>query len=367
MKVVHITPVFPPKGGGLGIYVYYLCKELRKRGHENIILFRGEKYRKYIFDGLEVIEIKVPFWPPLNTFLFKRQIETTLQGLKFDLIHIHHGALPPVKRDKPLLVTAHTCAKQGIISVNRPIRNKESIYRNLMLPIYAWIEKWLISSCNRLTVVSPSLGDEFRKHYGIQSNVIFNAVDPDIFRPSKTIIKEKAILYTGRIGLGKGLMDIVNVGARLKRSHPNVKIFLIGNGPEKKRIERRLKIDCLNQIKIISHLSHQELIKFYQKSIVYIHPSVYEGLPTSILEAMACELPVVATNVSGIPEEVDNGITGYMFQPGDIQGFYDRIVELLEDKDKQKSFGKAGRKKVLANFTWERVAQLVEKQYSEIL
>jgi len=367
VKVVQITPDFPPSCGGIGHYIAYLSKELIRRGHDVSVIFRGKHERESNYNGISVTEFKVPGVVPLNVKLLQNRLEAILDSKKIDLVHIHYGAMPVIKCGVPIVVTAHWCNAEGIPVFHRPIRNLDALYRNLMLPIYKKIEDKTVSSCDKLTVVSESLRIEFQKYYKVNSDVVYNGVDTQFFFRDNSIEKDEAIIFTGSLSAGKGVLDLLKVAKLLKQSHGNVRLYIVGEGPLRTRVADHLKKEKLSNVILINHLSHTQLIDYYNKARIYVFPTYYEGLPTTILEAMACELPVVASNVSGIPEQIEQGVNGYMLSPGDIKGFYNRIAELLDDRDKQMRFGKMGKRKVLEKFTWSHVASRVEKIYNEIL
>lgn len=367
MKIIQITPDFPPHCGGIGHYVAYLSEELIRRGHDVSVIFRGKHEREYDYTGILVTEFKVPGVAPLNVRLLQNRIETILYSKNIDLVHIHYGAMPVIKCDEPVIVTAHWCNSEGIPVFHRPIRNLDALYRNLMLPVYKRIEARTASFCDKMTVVSESLRREYQKLYNINSDVIYNGVDTKLFYRDNNIKKEEAILFTGSLSAGKGVLDFLKIAKLLNRSHNHVKLFIVGEGPLRMRVADHLKKAKLSNVILVNRLSHTQLVDYYNRASVYVFPSYYEGLPTTVLEAMACELPVVASNVSGIPEQIEQGVSGYMLSPGDIQGFYNRIVELLDDREKQVKFGEAGRRRVLEKFTWSHVASRVEKKYHETL
>ena len=367
MRIIHITPDFPPRCGGIGHYVSYLSEELIRRGHDVSVIFRGKHEREYNYNGISVTEFKVPGVAPLNVKLLQNKLETILASKNIDLVHIHYGAMPVIKCDVPVIVTAHWCNTEGIPGFHRPIRSLDALYRNLMLPIYKRIEGRVAYSCDKLTVVSESLRREFQQYYKVNSDVIYNGVDTQLFCRDDNIIKEEAILFTGSLSAGKGVLDLLKIAELLNGTHNDIKLYIVGEGPLRKRITALLRKKRLPNVTLINRLSHTKLIDYYNRVSVCVFPTYYEGLPTTVLEAMACELPVVASNVSGIPEQIEQGVNGYMLTPGDIQGFYNRIVELLDDREKQVKFGEMGRRKVLEKFTWPHVASRVVKKYHEIL
>ncbi len=366
MKIIQVTPCFPPNGGGIGSYVYNLSHELLKKEYKISIVLRGKQNRFYNYNGIKVTELKIPGWPPFNLRTLKRKIEQIVLLEKPDIVHIHHGAMPVPETDKPVLLTAHCCNKELIRNLHRPIRNLENLYRNTAYPFYVKAESKAVKS-NRLTVVSESLHQEFGRHYNVSSSVVHNGVDPSLFKPSKKTKKENMILFTGRLSRGKGLFDLIRVAELLIKTHCNTRISIAGEGPLKNALIRKLKRRKLSNTKIIPYLSHNKLADVYQRAKVFILPTYYEGMSTSVLEAMACKLPVVSTRIPGMPELVEDGINGYLLSTGNIEGFYSRIVELLDNEEKQRQFGEAGRRKVISKFLWPHVADLITAQYNLLL
>jgi glycosyltransferase involved in cell wall biosynthesis len=366
MKVTMVTSEYPPNCGGIGYYVLYLSKELLKMGWDVSVIIRGKVDRSYCYDGIKTREIKIPGYPPLNLPIFKRRLEEIISKEKPDLVHINYGAVPAISCDCPVIVTAHWCNREGIPIYYRPIRDIDGLLRNLLFPYYIHVEKKISRSSDKFLVVSHSLQYEFKKYYNINADVIYNGIDAEKFNGNNTV-KDNLLLFTGIFRTGKGLFELLEIADKLKKSHPEVRVIMVGDGPIKNKVHRIIRRRNLFNVESIRQLTHPDLIEYYHRSRIYVLPTYYEGLPTTILEAMACKLPVVASNVSGISEQIEEGVTGYMLPPGDTKGFYSRIVELLEDPEKQKRFGEMGRKKVLEKFTWSHIAEDIAKKYHELL
>ena len=366
MNILQITPEFPPRCGGIGYYVFYLSKELTRRGHKVQVLIRGKENCHYLFENISVKEIDVIGHPPFNLNIFKKKIETILNDMAPNIIHIHSTSMPVINYGCPIVVTSHWCMKAGVPIFYRPIKDLEAFYKNIFLPFYDYNTRRVVKNCDKLTAVSGSIKEEFIKYYKKEADVIYNAVDTERF-VFKDLPKEDCLLFVGALRRGKGIFDLLDVAESLRKSHPNVTIKIAGNGAQKNEVKEEIRERKLTSVKMLGALSHDQLVSYYNRSKVFVLPTYYEGLPTTILEAMSCQLPVVASNVSGIPDVINEGVDGYMVSPGNIQGYYDRIVELLKDSEKQRLFGAAGRKKVLENFTWPRIAKGIVKIYEELL
>jgi len=367
MKIIQITPEFPPACGGIGHYVYYLSTYLMKMGHEVSVICRSNNGKQYSYEQILVSNIKTSIPAPFNIPIFKRKVENLLVDKEADIIHIHSTAMPPISNKCPVLLTAHWCNKKGISAFHRPICDLDSLYRNIMLPIYTRIERDLVRAVDKLTVVSSSLQKEFQQFYAIDSDIIDNGVDIDRFKSDKNLKKETAVLFAGKFCRGKGVIDLVNVAAISIKTHPSLKFYLIGKGPSEKYLKAQIKKRHLSNVTIIGQISHNELVKYYQRAIVFVLPSYYEGIPTSILEAMACELPVIASNVSGIPDQIEHGINGLLVKPGNVQDIYNKIIDMVENPRKRTDFAIKAKQKVLELFNWNSVARKIDRIYNEIL
>jgi glycosyltransferase involved in cell wall biosynthesis len=367
MHIIQVTPSFPPYGGGIGSYVDYLSRELAARGHRVEVLFRGQQDRHYRWEGIRVTEIRVPGLIPFNNPLFRRRLQKYIQRSGADIVHVHSSAMPSLTLAIPVVVTAHWCNSVGIPVFHRPIREWDALYRNIMLPLYRIIERRLVTTCDRFTVVSQSLQSEFQIRYGVRADVILNGVDTGFFKPAGDAAASSNILFTGCLAVGKGALDILQIAEKARTRIPGVRFTLIGQGPLSAFLEKRIKTGRLDHIELVGHVTHDRIRSYYHSAEVFLFPSHYEGLPTVALEAMACGLPVIASAVSGIPEQVEHGVTGLLCPPGDVDRFVEAVADLLGNDAKCKRFGKAGRKRVEADFTWPRIADRVVANYHNLL
>ena len=129
------------------------------------------------------------------------------------------------------------------------------------------------------------------------------------------------------------------------------------------RLSEELKVDT----RFMGLVSDESLIRYYSSSTVLVLPSSEELFGIVLVEAMACELPVIAHNARGIPAAVEDGNTGYLVRPGDINQLSDRLQSLLTDHNEVIRLGTAGRRRVLEKFTWEHVAERALAAYEEVL
>ena len=197
--------------------------------------------------------------------------------------------------------------------------------------------------------------------YGAKNPVILPVygVDTNFFKPIKTNlksklgIKEKIIFSGGRISPEKGLDHLIKAFKIIKEKIPNIKLIITGDECKTKTDLERL-VKKLNLEKDVIFLNrfidHKEMVEFYNICEVFVIPSIREGLGFTSAEALACEKPVVGSNVGGIPDIVKDGYTGLLVKPGNPEELANAIIKLLNNLKLCKKLGENGRKFVKENY-----------------
>lgn len=194
---------------------------------------------------------------------------------------------------------------------------------------------------------------------------LYGGVDTDLFKRVNGE-RRRDVLFVGRIMRHKNIENIIRA---LSSIEGTTRLIIIGPTIDREyrssleKLAEELKVDAI----FLGLVSDESLIRYYSSSTVLVLPSSEELFGIVLVEAMACELPVVAHNARGIPDAVDNGNTGYLIRPGDINDLKNRLQSLLNDQHEVIRLGTAGRQMVLAKFTWERVAERALAAYREVL
>lgn len=185
--------------------------------------------------------------------------------------------------------------------------------------------------------------------YSFKSRIILYHLGVDLNDISLNINDRESftLLTIGSLDKIKGFQLVVEALAFLKSEFPDIKLIMIGNGPEKKNIIKLAKTFCiLENITFTGHLTFIEVKNFLAKSTLLIHPSTGLGdaVPTVIKEALASGLPVIGSNIVGIPELLDHGKAGMLFSPNDIDELIFCIRKLLRNPSLRKTYSQNGRK-----------------------
>ncbi|MFC1732665.1 glycosyltransferase family 4 protein, partial [candidate division KSB1 bacterium] len=188
-----------------------------------------------------------------------------------------------------------------------------------------------------------------------------NGVDTELFKEGNK--KEQQILYTGRLIDGKGLSELLAAAKIIYASFPDIKFIILGEGHMKNRLKDTIKKKSIKNVVIKDYVKHDNIVKYYKKSIAYVLPSYYENMPTGILEAMSSGLPVVASDVGGIPELVIDNKTGFLVKPKNEIKLAESIIKLMVNKKLREIMGKKGKERVEENFTWNIITKKFVKMY----
>jgi colanic acid/amylovoran biosynthesis glycosyltransferase len=205
-----------------------------------------------------------------------------------------------------------------------------------------------------LAALAPSPADAAKVvlcHHGLD----FAAYEPSRSRAPDLIVGGASLTEQ------KGLTHLVAACARLRDRGLGVRCVLIGEGPERPRLEAQIRaLGLAEQVRLTGQLPHSEVVRWLREAAVFAHPSIAErrgamdGIPNTILEALAVETPVVGTRLSGIPEAVLPDETGLLVEPGDEEGLAAALARLLADPALGRRLGAAGRALVLERFDLER-------------
>jgi glycosyltransferase involved in cell wall biosynthesis len=176
----------------------------------------------------------------------------------------------------------------------------------------------------------------------------------------------KVVGMVARLDLQKGFEYLLGAARELCGAFPALKVVIVGEGPDRQAIESMIQRFGL-QSKVILAGQHSDMPGIYAAMDIFVLPSLNEGLPMTILEAMAASRPVIATRVGAIPSVIKDGETGLLVDPGDVNGLRDALTRLLTDSDLCCSIGSAGHDWVSRNYTSEAMALKYRAMYDEVL
>jgi glycosyltransferase involved in cell wall biosynthesis len=205
-------------------------------------------------------------------------------------------------------------------------------------------------------------------------HIVFNGTDLRRFSPADNGAKPldrdfgaRMIFACRQLFPRKGIRFLIEAAAQLKPRFPDLQLVLAGDGferPELVRLAERLGIGP--QVTFLGWVPNAALPPYYRAAAVSVIPSLEEGFGIPAAEAMGCEVPVVATDAGGLPEVVEHGVTGLVVPRGDSAALATAIGSLLDDPERRRRMGIAGRQRALRLFDWDRTAEQLEEVYRRI-
>lgn len=368
-KVLIVTPYFPPFGGGLERYAYEIAKRLKdNHGWRVVIVTSGSRFGKDVQEnsgGLIVYRLSYHFkfsnTPFSLGWIWK--VHTILKNENPDVINIHTpvpglGNIFSIFSGKiPIVITYHTGSMR-----------KKKIFPDLFVWLYEHGPLQLfLRRANKIVCASDFVRFDFLKKYIYKSSTITPAVDSDTFKPDeiKKSLRPRVIFVAGlnRSEQYKGLQVLIDAVKKVSETVPTIELVVVGDGDMQNEYERRAKNLGLNENVIFTgRLGREKIVEEYQKAHVFALPSANENFSLAVLEAMSTALPVIASNVGGLPALVSDNKNGFLIAPEDSVALADKISKLIANPNIRNTFGAKGRSKVLECFSWDRRSS----QYDEV-
>ena len=384
LRILYLQ-TFPLYGSGSGTYARYLAREVSK--HYEVAMVAPD-HRQLTNSNVKMYPIKMPFnvsftghpeWK--NGRLYKdishREILTiyksflnhtvdAVEDFHPNIIHVHHAfpfswAARFVKSTYqiPYIITVH--------GSELPTAQKDKRYLALTMDALRRARRIIPNSFYTKEWLFKVFGDDYRRRV----RVIPGGVDINKFRKVATddidqqfnIAGEKIVVFAGKLTVYKGVKYLVRAAKKIRG-----KVFILGNGPERKNLEKMAKDERVSNIKFLGHFGDDTdfLIKFYSRANVFVAPSVWdEPLGLVILEAMACETPVVVTRKGGIPLAVKDGQNGFFIKPRNSQDMAEKINTLFNNEPLRLKMAKRAREIAVKKFSWEMIAHRFENIYDK--
>jgi glycosyltransferase involved in cell wall biosynthesis len=395
VKVCFISPEYLPLSGGTGAYVYYLSRELMKNGYRvSIVTGYDESRDIQVNQQLNVYFLNVFKAPVVKSFMFAasslRKLNSVRDTANVDITHVNLPLVPdfavPPNFGKTLITTVHSTWKGESEAIRgEPYRRlnaneKFLVSFNWFLRIF---EKRMLKRANRIIAVSDFTKQELHRyyeHYDNKIRVVHNGVDIDKFKPALDKRKAKlelgfspddiAILSVGRLYARKGLFTLIESIPRVVKQFKNARFIISGKGQSnemKKLVAHAERLGVRSNIIFTGYYPDKKLPKLYQAADIFAFSTFYEHHPFAVLEALSSQLPVVTTNVGGIPETITDGKNGLMCQPFNPAEFSDRILYLLEHSQAAKEMAFQARKTIEERFDWRIIVKKVIQVYEEVL
>ncbi len=366
--------------GGSGVVATELARALAERGHEMYVLSRERPFRwRTDVRGLSLVQVQVPDYPlfrePQYLLGVTNAVVTLARSQPIDIVHAHY-AVPHA--------TAAYLAREMLARGPgaRPPRTIATLHgTDITLlgsdPSYEAVVGYSIEQSDLVTAVSRSLRDDTVRSLGIsrEIRVIPNFLDCAEWRrrPDPALRAEicgphgdaRIVIHVSNFRPVKRVGVVVDVFQRVLE-RVNAVLVMVGDGPDRAPLERRVEEQGLRSRVRFAGEEH-DLVRWLSAADVFLLPSLQESFGLAALEAMACEVPVVASRVGGLPEAIEDGVTGYLCPLDAVDSMAARVVDLLTDDAQRTRFGRAGAHRVCRHFGAGDIVPLYEQCYRDAL
>lgn len=368
---MNIGIVCYPTFGGSGVLATELGKALAENGHNVHFITYQQPVRLTGFRAnIFYHEVRVPTYPLFDYPPYESALSSTLVDVvknhQLDLLHVHY-AIPHA--------SSAYMAKQILAKEGRYVPVITTLHGTDITLVgrdktYAPVVAFSINQSDAITAVSENLKQETYNNFAIEKDiqVIYNFVDVkrfskrpiDAFRKVIAPNNERIVLHASNFRKIKRIGDIIRIFKKLNEVVPS-KLLLVGDGPERPMAEelcRELHIG--DDTRFVG--KQQDMEDILAIADLFLLPSEYESFGLSALEAMAAGAPVVATNVGGIPEIIQQGYNGFMGEVGDVEQMGKYAIEILQDEERFQQF-RANAKKQAERFDITNIVPQYEELY----
>lgn len=326
--------------------------------------------------------IRLPFVAsPLYCAEYAAQVAVGVRRWRADVVHIHNlSQLVPVLRalNRDAAIVLHMSCEWLSQLDHRTIERR-------------------LEPADLVVCASDYLTRRVRERFprlAQRCRTIPNGADPIAFAPREADPEPDAgrLLFVGRVSPEKGVHVLIDAFARVAERHEGVRLDVVGwlqslppdhlvglsDEPEVAALSRfyaedyavalarRVPSHLRDRVVFTGHVPHAHLPRYYERAAVVVNPSFSESFGMSLAEAMAFAKPVIATRVGGVPEVIEDGVTGVLVRRGDAGELAEAIGRLLADRDLRASMGRAGRRRAADLFSWDRVAAMVLSEYAAV-
>ena len=338
MQVLIISPT-QTGIGGIAQHVQGLSSFLKNNGHHVDVLSSENTFT------LPIKGLKNP------SFMLSAFLKTKFKQGN-DIVHAHNlpSAFPMKNTCGKKVLTLHGIYSEQIDLLHGRTTGKLSNS----------YEKNALTWADAITVISKEAQGYYTK-LGFKVHLIPNAIDIISLPKSEERLYEKQVIFAGRLSKEKGILDVLEMSAKLPQ---NIHLLILGSGPEEDKVREVVKLR--SNVHFLGYVARERTISLIRGSDVLIQPSLVEAISSTLLEAMACRTPIIATNVGGNKELLENDVSGIVIEPNLPQLIPDKILNLFSDKEKTITLKENAFKNV-QKYDWSHVGKLYLNIYESLL
>lgn len=358
LVVLNWRDIKDPDAGGAEIHLHEILKRMVARGHRATLFasaYDGGKLELEV-DGVRIIR-RGAWWNA--NFVLPRAMRAFLRDNSADLVVEDINKIPffapRYTRTPVLAVIPHLFGSTVFRETNPAFASYVMAWESLIPRAYR--------NC-RFAAISPSTRDDLvaRGIDASQIDVVLCGLDHGVFKRLPGVAREPrpTLVHFGRMRKYKAIDVVIRALSIVRRSVPNARLVIIGDGPDRERLLDIVRKEHLHEaVHFAGRVNAAQMVEQLNRSHVFLNASPKEGWGLTVVEANACGVPVVGSNVPGLRDSIQDGVTGFLVPYGDVNAFAERTVELLKDPALYERMSVAG-EAWARTLTWERCADEME-------
>lgn len=327
------------------------------QGHECEVV----SFRPATLDGVRVHHVGgLERLGKARYLLQARRVATLVRSREPDLVHALHltsyGFLGALAGVRPFVTSVW-----GMDIFEAPGRS----------PFHRWITRYALTCSDAITATGVQLAAATARYApaGAKVSVVPYGVDLHLFRPGEPGNRDNVVIGSvARLSPEKGLRYLLEAFARAASDDSRLRLRLAGAGPEEARLRRQAqRLGIADRTEFVGWLEHEKLPAFLQSLDVFVLPSLHESFGVAAAEAAAVGLPVIASDVQGLPDVVVDGITGVLVPPKNVTALASAISVLATDRARREAMGQAGRRLIAERYDWTENVRQMERLYERLV
>jgi glycosyltransferase involved in cell wall biosynthesis len=373
--ILFVSKVYPPGPGGAERHTQRLAEDLRRHGYRTRVLTTPAAVPGDA-GAAPVWRLPVPPWPPWDDVGFALWVAAQLV-----ILRPRYPLVQWVMTGLQVLVGMPLAAALGMKNILM-LSGCGQARRLLERPRGRRLLEILHRHADRIVVLNPAMREELLDlGFPAEQLVMLPCgADPAVFHPGdaaeraalrsrwKLTADGPAIVFTGRFVHAKRLPDLIDAFAQLRPRHPQATLVLAGDGPLREELAARVMAAGLTpHVRFVGMLPPTQVAELLRLAYVYVLPSASEGIPCSLVEALASGLPSVVSDIPGTAMLVQEGVTGWRVPVADVPSLAAAIESLIRDPGARERMGRAARALFLEHYTIDCVRQGYERVYWELI
>jgi phosphatidylinositol alpha-mannosyltransferase len=370
VRIGIVSQSYYPRYGGVTEHVHHTAVELRRRGHEVMIItsrFRCGESNHEVDVRRVGYNILIPFNRAFVDFTLgmtlRQQMRRIFNECSFDLVHTHCPTSPSLP---VLAIQAASCPQVGTFHTTAG--------RSLLQDTFRPYLSRVVDKLDARIAVSRTAADSALIYYPGDYTIIPNGVDVERFNPAVRAFPEWRdpdrvnLLFVGRLDPRKGLQYLLEaMPAVVRRTGGRARLLVVGDSYLRAKFEASVAGEVRDHVRFLGHVPSADLPRWYATGDIFVSPATgHESFGIVLAEAMAAGRAVVASDIPGYRSVVVPGASGAVFPPGDANALADLLVGLVESTDRRRALAEGGRQRAL-EFAWPRVTDQIEAVYRAVL